>query len=98
MVSHAEQLAKELNLPLKNVEGAIALIDGGNTIPFIARYRKEATGAMDDQVLRSLGDRLQYLRGLDLRKAEVTASIEGKNAMTPELAAAIGGAATLAEV
>ena len=98
MVSHAEQLAKELNLPLKNVEGAIALIDGGNTIPFIARYRKEATGAMDDQVLRSLGDRLQYLRGLDLRKAEVTASIEGQNAMTPELAAAIGGAATLAEV
>ncbi len=57
MPNHAEQLAKELNLSLKNVQGAIDLIDAGNTIPFIARYRKEATGSMDDQVLRNLGDR-----------------------------------------
>ncbi|MGN0652448.1 MAG: Tex family protein [Gemmiger sp.] len=98
MTSHAEQLAKELNLSVKNVEGAIELIDGGNTIPFIARYRKEATGSMDDQVLRTLGDRLQYLRGLDKRKEEVTASITSQNAMTPELAAALESAATLAEV
>ena len=63
MQTHAEQLAAELNLNLKNVQGAIDLIDQGNTIPFIARYRKEATGSMDDQVLRDLGDRLEYLRG-----------------------------------
>ena len=55
MPNHAEQLAQELNLSLKNVQGAIDLIDAGNTIPFIARYRKEATGSMDDQVLRNLG-------------------------------------------
>ncbi len=65
MQNHAEQLAAELNLSVKNVQGAIDLIDQGNTIPFIARYRKEATGSMDDQVLRDLGDRLEYLRGLD---------------------------------
>ena len=81
MPNHAEQLAQELNLSLKNVQGAIDLIDAGNTIPFIARYRKEATGSMDDQVLRNLGDRLEYLRGLDKRKEEVTGSIEaGKSA------------------
>ena len=68
MPNHAEQLAQELNLNVKNVQGAIELIDQGNTIPFIARYRKEATGSMDDQVLRDLGDRLEYLRGLDKRK------------------------------
>ena len=77
MPNHAEQLAQELNLSLKNVQGAIDLIDAGNTIPFIARYRKEATGSMDDQVLRNLGDRLEYLRGLDKRKEEVTGSILG---------------------
>ena len=54
MPNHAEQLAQELNLSVKNVQGAIELIDQGNTIPFIARYRKEATGSMDDQVLRDL--------------------------------------------
>ena len=75
MPNHAEQLAQELNLNVKNVQGAIELIDQGNTIPFIARYRKEATGSMDDQVLRDLGDRLEYLRGLDKRKEEVTSSI-----------------------
>ena len=98
MPNHAEQLAQELNLSLKNVQGAIDLIDAGNTIPFIARYRKEATGSMDDQVLRNLGDRLEYLRGLDKRKEEVTGSIEAQNAMTPELQAALAGAKTLAEV
>lgn len=98
MPNHAEQLAQELNLNLRNVQGAIDLIDAGNTIPFIARYRKEATGSMDDQVLRDLGDRLGYLRGLDKRKEEVTGSIEAQNAMTPELQAALAAAGTLAEV
>ena len=83
MPNHAEQLAQELNLSVKNVQGAIELIDQGNTIPFIARYRKEATGSMDDQVLRDLGDRLEYLRGLDKRKDEVTSSITEQGAMTP---------------
>ena len=82
MPNHAEQLAQELNLNVKNVQGAIELIDQGNTIPFIARYRKEATGSMDDQVLRDLGDRLEYLRGLDKRKDEVTSSITEQGAMT----------------
>ena len=98
MPSHAEQLAAELNLPVQNVQGAITLIDQGNTIPFIARYRKEATGSMDDQVLRALGERLDYLRGLDKRKEEVTATITEQGALTPELAAALEKAATLAEV
>ena len=98
MPNHAEQLAQELNLNVKNVQGAIELIDQGNTIPFIARYRKEATGSMDDQVLRDLGDRLEYLRGLDKRKEEVTSSITEQGAMTPELTAALTKAKTLAEV
>ena len=98
MPNHAEQLAQELNLSVKNVQGAIELIDQGNTIPFIARYRKEATGSMDDQVLRDLGDRLEYLRGLDKRKEEVTSSITEQGAMTPELTAALSKAKTLAEV
>ena len=98
MSDYAQQLAAELNLSAKNVQGAIDLIDQGNTIPFIARYRKEATGSMDDQVLRDLGDRLEYLRGLDKRKAEVSASITEQGAMTPELTAALTKAKTLAEV
>ena len=77
---HIQQLAQELGLVPANVAGAVALIDEGNTIPFIARYRKEATGSMDDQVLRSLGERLEYLRGLDARKEEVTRSITEQNA------------------
>ena len=64
-MNYAEQIARELSLSPQNVQGAIDLIDAGNTIPFIARYRKEATGSMDDQALRALGDRLEYLRGLD---------------------------------
>ena len=98
MPNYAEQLAAELHLTAQNVQGAIDLIDAGNTIPFIARYRKEATGSMDDQVLRDLGDRLAYLRGLDKRKEEVAAAIDGQGAMTPELTAALQKAATLAEV
>ena len=97
-MNHAEQLAKELDLNLKNVQGAIELIDAGNTIPFIARYRKEATGSMDDQVLRALGDRLEYMRGLDKRRSEVTGSITEQGAMTPELEKSLAAAVTLAEV
>ena len=98
MNQYAEQIARELSLPPQNVQGAIDLIDAGNTIPFIARYRKEATGSMDDQVLRTLGDRLEYLRGLDKRKAEVSASITEQGAMTRELRDSLESARTLAEV
>ncbi|HJC08360.1 MAG TPA: RNA-binding transcriptional accessory protein [Candidatus Gemmiger stercorigallinarum] len=95
---HISQLAQEFELAPRYVEGAVKLIDEGNTIPFIARYRKEATGSMDDQVLRRLGERLDYLRGLDARKEEVSRSITEQNAMTPELQASIAAAKTLAEV
>ena len=95
---HIQQLARELDLNPKYVEGAVGLIDQGNTIPFIARYRKEATGSMDDQVLRRLGERLEYLRGLDTRKEEVSRSITEQGAMTPELQKSLDAAATLAEV
>ena len=98
MNQYAEQIARELSLTPQNVQGAIDLIDAGNTIPFIARYRKEATGSMDDQVLRTLGDRLEYLRGLDKRKAEVSASITEQGAMTRELRNSLESARTLAEV
>ena len=91
-------LAQEFKLVENNVAAAIALIDEGNTIPFIARYRKEATGSMDDQVLREMDERLSYLRGLENRKQEVRSTIEEQEKMTDELSAAIDAAKTLAEV
>ena len=94
----AKILTGELNVPEQYVSAAIRLIDEGNTIPFIARYRKEATNVMDDQVLRQLADRLEYLRGLEKRKGEVAATIEELGAMTPELQKALEAAKTLAEV
>ena len=97
-MDYAKRLAAELSAPETRVAAAIALIDEGNTIPFIARYRKEATGAMDDQLLRTLADRLEYLRGLDKRKEEVRAAIEAQGALTEELSAKLESAATLAEV
>ncbi len=91
-------LANELNIKVSQAEAAIQLMDDGNTIPFIARYRKEATGGLDDQVLRNLSDRLNYLRNLHKRKEEVIAAIEGQEKLTEELRAAIEAAETLAEV
>ena len=98
MTDYAQKIAQELNLKPIHVSNAIALIDEGNTIPFIARYRKEATDSMDDQLLRQLGERLEYLRGLDKRKDEVSRSITEQEAMTEQLAAQLEKAATLAEV
>ena len=98
MTDYAQKIAQELNLKPIHVSNAIALIDEGNTIPFIARYRKEATYSMDDQLLRQLGERLEYLRGLDKRKDEVSRSITEQGAMTEQLAAQLEKAATLAEV
>ena len=98
MVTIAELLSQELGQKLEYVENVIALIDEGNTIPFIARYRKEMHGAMDDTVLRELETRLGYLRNLQTRRDEVKASIEKQGKLTEELSAAIDAAVTLAEV
>ena len=89
MTKHAQIIAKELELDPARVQAAVELIDEGNTIPFIARYRKEATGSMDDQKLRQLEERLSYLRKLDDQKAAVANSITEQGAMTDELAAAL---------
>ena len=98
MPTIAELLARELDKPLRHVENVIALLDEGNTIPFIARYRKELHGGMDDTALRKLEDRLRYLRNLAKRRDEVLAAIDGQGKLTEELTAAIENAATLAEV
>lgn len=93
-----KRLAKELNWPLGKITKTVELLDEGNTIPFIARYRKEVTGEMDEVVLRQLAERLQYLRSLDQRKAEVLASIEEQGKLTEELEKKIGAAEILQEV
>ena len=98
MESIVTLLARELGQKENYVNNVVTLLDEGNTIPFIARYRKELHGAMDDTVLRSLADRLQYLRNLDKRRDEVCRSIEEQGKLTEELSAAISAAATLAEV
>ena len=91
-------LARELDKEEPHVANVVALIDEGNTIPFIARYRKELHGSMDDETLRALAERLQYLRNLEKRREEIKSSIEGQGKLTGELARAIDAAATLAEV
>ena len=89
------QLTEELNLKREQVEKTVALIDEGNTIPFIARYRKEVTGSLDDTVLRALEERLNYLRSLDKRREEVFAAISAQEKMTPEIEAALAKAKIL---
>ena len=91
-------LARELGQKETYIQNVVNLIDEGNTIPFIARYRKELHSAMDDTTLRTLADRLQYLRNLDKRREEVKGAIEAQGKLTEELSAAIDSAATLAEV
>ena len=98
MRSIAEILAEELSQKLSYIENVIALMDEGNTIPFIARYRKEMHGAMDDTTLRTLETRLTYLRNLQQRRDEVKKSIENQSKLTEELSAAIDNAATMTEV
>ena len=91
-------LSEELGQKAEYVENVVRLLDEGNTVPFIARYRKELHGAMDDTVLRTLETRLQYLRNLQERRETVLASIEEQGKLTEELSAAIGQARTLAEL
>ena len=98
MQTIAEILAQELSQKLEYVENVVRLIDEGNTIPFIARYRKEMHGAMDDTTLRALETRLTYLRNLQDRRDEVKKAIENQGKLTPELSAAIDAAGTMTEV
>ena len=91
-------IAEELEIKEKQVENAIKLIDEGNTIPFIARYRKEVTGGLSDEILRDLGERLNYLRNLEQRKEEVVKSIDEQGKLTDEILQAVAIAKTLAEI
>ncbi len=93
-----QALTTQFHLQTWQVENTVKLIDEGNTIPFIARYRKEAHGTLDDQILRELSERLEYLRNLDKRREEVFASIQAQEKMTDEIAAALEKAVTLAEI
>ncbi len=94
----SQQLTEEFNLRPDHVRNILQLLDEGNTIPFIARYRKEMTGAIDDQVLRALDDRYEYLKNLEKRKQEVANSITEQGKMTEEIQTAIAAAQTMTEV
>lgn len=98
MTDHAAALAAQFNLKSWQVEKLIALIDDGNTIPFIARYRKEEHGSLDDQTIRAVHERLEYLRNLDARREEVRGLIDGTGNLTDAITAALDKAATLAEI
>ena len=93
-----EKLSQEFNIKVEHVEKTVELIDEGNTIPFIARYRKEVTGSLDDNILRDLNDRLNFLRNIEKRKQEVFDLISAQEKMTPEIEAAIAAAVTITEV
>jgi uncharacterized protein len=93
-----KQIAKETTIPLTKVRTTVELLDGGNTIPFIARYRKEMTGELDENELRGIEERLQYLRNLEDRKLEVVRLIEEQGKLTDELRAAIIQSVKLQEV
>ncbi|HIU59166.1 MAG TPA: hypothetical protein IAC57_03590 [Candidatus Scatosoma pullistercoris] len=93
-----QTITQEFNLTPNHAKNILALLDEGNTVPFIARYRKEMTGNCDDQVLRELSDRLSYLRNLEKRKEEVASAIEEQGKMTDEIRDALDKAATLTEV
>ena len=98
MLKTTQIIAEELSVKEKQVEMAVKLIDEGNTIPFIARYRKEATGGLSDEQLRTLGERLTYLRNLEKRKEEVRNSIENQGKLTDEIVGQLENAVTLSEV
>jgi protein Tex len=98
MKSISERIAEELNVRVPQVDAAVALLDDKATVPFIARYRKEATGGLDDTQLRALEERLTYLRELDERRAAILKSLEEQKKLTPQLAASIAGAETKARL
>jgi len=93
-----ERISAELAIPVQNVTNTVALLGEGNTVPFIARYRKEVTGSLDEVAIRSIEERLAYLRNLEERKEAVIRSIDEQGKLTDELREAILGASTLQEV
>ncbi len=97
-MEHAKQLAQEFGIKEEYAGNIISLLDEGNTIPFIARYRKEMHGTLDDQTIREISERLEYLRSLDKRREEVAGLIEGLGQMTDEIRAALDNAAMLSEI
>ena len=97
-MNFVNRLAAEFKLRPQQVQAAVELLDAGNTIPFIARYRTEATGSLDDQVLREMAERLGYLRNLEKRREEIAASLEEQGVMTDELKEQLAKAATLSEL
>lgn len=93
-----ELISREFSLKKVQTEQVISLIDEGNTIPFIARYRKELTGSLDDQILRKIFDRLTYLRGLDKRRTEILKTIDEQGKLTDEIKSALNKAVTMVEL
>ena len=91
-------LAAEFKVRQEQIDNTVSLIDDGKTIPFIARYRKELTGSLDDQVLREIFERLTYLRNLEKRKSEILSSIEEQGKLTDEIKAAVSAASALVEI
>ena len=94
----AQQIAAEINARPDQVTATVALLDGGATVPFVARYRKEATGGLDDTQLRTLAERLAYLRELEARRGTILGSIRDQGKLTPALEAQVAGAVTKAEL
>ncbi|RPH58212.1 MAG: RNA-binding transcriptional accessory protein, partial [Chloroflexi bacterium] len=94
-MTHAETIAKFLNVRPQQVAATISLLDEGNTVPFISRYRKEMTGTLDDEQVRMVADEIVRLRAIDERRATILASIEEQGKLTEELRAAIEAAETL---
>src|ERR1700719_2063153 len=98
MASVSSRIAEELAIRASQADAAIALLDAKSTVPFIARYRKEATGGLDDTQLRALEERLHYIRDLDERRAAIRKSIDDQGKLSPELAMAIDAADTKARL
>ena len=92
------QITQQFGLQRWQVENTVALLDDGNTVPFIARYRKEAHGTLDDQIIRQISERLEYLRNLENRREEVRNLITQQEKMTDEISASLDNAKTLAEI
>ena len=97
-MDYAKQLSEEFAIKGEYAQNIISLLDEGNTIPFIARYRKEMHGTLDDQTIRAISERLEYLRGLDKRREEIFNLITGLEKMNDDIQKALDGAKTLAEL
>ena len=97
-MDYAKKLSLQYNIKEEYVANIISLLDEGNTIPFIARYRKEMHGSLDDQLIREIADKLTYLRNLDTRREEVRELIRGQEKLTDEISDSLDKAETLAEI